>query len=180
MPSTPVFGIVYPCEGPAITLADFSSFATSVESAIAAVDVLATEATNPPNASVQLSMAGVAVNVATDITYTSESWDSGTIATPPATALTVPSNGMYMVAINAGVSGFATITSMRAAISVNAVNQYAFKFLPVAATPNQANPHGLLRLAAGDLVRCNFIWTGTGGPGTVSGTMSLTLHSRQF
>lgn len=180
MPDTPVFGITYPCMGAPVTLADFSTFAADVEAAIATVDALATEATQPPNASVQLSMAGVAVNVATDINYTSENWDSGTIATPTATALTVPSNGMYMAVVNAGVSGFATITSMRAAISVNAVNQYVFKFLPVAATPNQANPHGLLRLAAGDLVRCNFLWTGTGGPGTVSGTMSLTLHSRQF
>jgi hypothetical protein len=161
-------------------LADFSSFATSVEAAIATVDALATESTSPPNASVALNMAGVAVTVATDITYTSENWDSGTIATPPATALTVPANGMYMVAINAGVSGFATITSMRASISVNAVNQYTFKYLPAQATPTQAIPHGLLHLAAGDLVRCNFLWTGTGGPGTVSGTMSLTLHSRQF
>lgn len=180
MPSTPVFGIVYPCEGSPVSCDDFSAFATSAETAVATVDALATEATSPPNASVQLSMAGVVVAVATDITYTSENWDSGAIAAPPATALTVPSNGMYMVAINAGVSGFATLTSMRASISVNAVNQYTFKYLPAAATPTQDVPHGLLRLAAGDLVRCNFLWTGTGGPGTVSGTMSLTLHSRQF
>lgn len=166
--------------GTDITIADFSSFATSVESAIATVDALATQVIDPPTASVDLSMAGVAFGVATDINYTSESWDSGSIANPTFTALNIPENGMYMVNIFAGVSGFATITSMRAAISVNGTNQYVFKFLPAAATPNQAHPQGLLRLAAGDLVRCNFLWTGTGGPGTVSGSMALTLHSRHF
>jgi hypothetical protein len=180
VPSTPVFGIVYPCMGPAITLADFSNFATSVETAIATVDALATQATSPPNVSVGLSLGGVALGVATNITYTTEHWDSGTIATPISDALTVPANGMYMAAVNVGITGFATLTSMRAAITVNGTIQYAFKYLPAASTPTQDVPHGLLRLAAGDLVRCNFLWTGTGGPGTVSGTMSLTLHSRQF
>jgi hypothetical protein len=163
-----------------ISCSDFSVYAADIEAAIASVDVLAAEATSPPNVSVTLSQAGVAFNVATDITYTAEDWDSGSMATPPATALTVPVNGMYMVAAFAGVSGTTTNTSMRAAISVNGTNQYVFKFAPAAATPNTANVQGLLRLAAGDLVRCNFLWTGTGGPGTVTGTMALTLHSRQF
>lgn len=166
--------------GPGITLADFAAFATSAEAAIAAVDALATQATAPPSVSVELSMAGVAAAAATDLTYTSESWDSAGIAAPPATALTVPADGMYLVNAYAGVSGFATISSMRAAITVNAVSQYAFKFAPNPGTPNHANPQGLLRLATGDLVRCNFLWTGTGGPGTVSGTMAMTLHSRNF
>lgn len=180
MPDTPVFAITYPCEGSSITMQDFYDFATTVEAAVVGVDALATEAVLPPNVSVQLSLAGVALNVATDITYVSEDWDSAAIAAPPATALTVPADGMYFVPFYAGVSGFATLTSMRAAISVNGVNQYAFKFAPNSGTPNRSVPHGLLRLAAGDLVRCNFLWTGTGGPGTVTGSMGLILHSRQF
>lgn len=177
--SSPVFGIPFPCEGEAITCDSFADFATGVESALASVDVTVDQALNPPNAGVNLTQS-VAVAAATDCVYVTEYWDSANMATVGTTPLTAPADGMYLITINAGVSGFATITSAKAAININGTDQYAFKFPAGVGTPNRCSTQGLYRLAIGDLVRCRFTWTGTGGPGSVTGPFAMVLHSRQF
>lgn len=179
MPNSDVFAITYPCIGPAVTLNDFLTFATTAESAIATVDATAALALLPPTAGVSASQS-VAVGVATDCTYVTEHWDSGSIATTGTTPLTVPSNGMYLALFNLSVSGFTTITSSKTAININGTDQFAIKFPATAGTPNRNTAQGVYRLTAGDLLRARFTWTGTGGPGTVTGTMTIALISRQY
>lgn len=177
--TTPTFGIPYPCMNEVVSASDFADFAAGVEDAIASVDVTVDQALNPPNVGVNLTQS-VAVNVATDCVYTTEYWDTANMAAVTTTPLTVPENGMYLITINAGVTGFATITSSKAAININGTDQFAFKFPAGQGTPNRNCAQGLYRLAATDLVRCRFTWTGTGGPGTVTGPFSMVLVSRQF
>lgn len=178
MPSTPVYGIVFPCEGDPITVATFATFATTVEAALATVEAVETQALFPPSASVRISQAGIAAATPTDCVYVEEYWDNAAIATVATAILTVPVTGMYLVAATVGVSGFATISSLKTAVTVNAVEQLAMKYVPTGGTPVGAIPQGLLRLAAADQVRCRVTWTGTGGPATASGIFTLTLHSR--
>lgn len=178
MPSTPVYGIVFPCEGDLITPTAFSTFATSVEAALNTVAAVEAQALFPPSTSVRVNQPGVALATPTDCTYVEEYWDNAAIATVATAILTIPATGMYLVTASVGVSGFATITTLKTAVTVNAVEQLAMKYVPSGGAPVAAIPQGLLRLAAGDQVRCRVTWNGTGGPATATGIFALTLHSR--
>lgn len=179
MPNTPVFGITYPCVGSSITLNDFVSHASTMEAAIASVDTISAQALTPPNIAVALSQS-VTVAVATDCAVSVIYYGNPTSqATLGSAAITIATTGLYRADLAVGISGFTTVTSLRMAITVNAVLQYAFKFpSPSTGVFNEAMTQGLLSLVAGDVVRANCLWTGTGGPATASGNMMLALVSR--
>lgn len=177
---TDVFGIPYPCLGEVIDPVAFNAYSAAVEAALAVVDVSATRALLPPGAAVGLSQA-VAVGVATNCTYITEYWDDVTnMATVGTTSLTAPANGVYLATANISISGFTTLTSLKAGITVNGIELYAGKNAGGASSPWTVPAEGELRLTGGDAVRVQATWTGTGGPATVTGVFALTLVSRQF
>lgn len=178
--ATDVFGIPYPCLGEVVGPAAFNAYSAAVEAALAVVDVSATRALLPPGAGVGLSQA-VAVGVATNCTYTAEYWDDVTnMATVGTTSLTAPTNGIYLATANISISGFTTLTSLKAGITVNGTEIYAGKNAGGTSSPWEVPAEAELRLTGGDAVRIQATWTGTGGPATVTGVFTLTLVSRQF
>lgn len=177
---TDVFGIPYPCLGETVTPLAFRTYVTAVEAALAVVDVSAARALLPPGAGVGLSQA-VAVGVATNCTYITEYWDDASnMATVGTTSLTAPANGIYLATANISISGFTTLTSLKAGITVNGTEFYAGKNAGGTSSPWEVPAEAGLRLTGGDAVRVQATWTGTGGPATVTGIFTLTLTSRQF
>lgn len=175
---TPVYGITFPCVGEAINAATFTSFATTMEAALATVAAVGLQALHPPSVGARVNQA-VTVATPTDCTCVEKYWDNASIAAVASTAFTAPVTGMYQLAASVGAVGFTTMTSLKLALTVNTVEQLVFKYpASTGASPVSVNPHGLLRLVAADQVRARLTWTGTGGPITANGAVSITLHSR--
>jgi len=179
MPSTPVFGITYPCIGTVVTPADFYTFSTTLEAAIAAVDALVSQATMPPHVGVLVNQSvavGAATNCAVSQIYYSEPLGLTSIG---ATSITAPTTGLYQISQYISVSGFTTLTSLKVSITVNGAIEYAYKQpAPSVGVANNSMPHGLVKLIGGDAVRANVLWTGTGGPATATGVFTLQLVSQ--
>lgn len=106
--STPIYGIPYPCLTDVVDAAAFQDFADAVDAALAAVNVVATEALNRPAATVlQLGAPlALAVGVTTTATYNTEVMDNDGMGNLGVAndRLTVQTAGTYLVTFNATIS----------------------------------------------------------------------------
>lgn len=176
MPDTANFSITYPCEGTAITLSDFSTYANDVEAALAQIDTEATAVTHVPYAFAQLSTA-TAVGVEATMTFSNTSGSGVTIG---ASTFTIITAGLYRAnTITGATQSTLTITSQRQAIAVNGTNVVACKWR--GNNPADVNVYfggyGTdLSLAVGDTVSFKYLWTGTGAIGSLGNSYgSITL-----
>ena len=181
MPSTPNFAIPYPCMGVPITLADFSSFATAVETAIASVDTVEGTVLSRPSAFVVNSgSTSVALGASTPLTYNTELWDTDGMAdlAVNASRLTVRTNGVYMVFGGSNtVASPATVTSNRVTLSKNGAAFATNKQDSTASTyPNMAM--SIIPAVVGDFFLLEYLWTGTVGPINISGRFGARLLVR--
>lgn len=192
MPGTPVYGITFPCLSPAITAADFASFATTAEAALnlvtsstaAGVDS-AQRATHMPTArGIGAATPAFGVEATFLFTLIPSSVTSNGIALNTGTGVFgVLENGFYMASTTvSGSSSTLTMTSQRVAVYVNGVLYAAVKVRgrnPVSFDTAAASYDLGLNLAAGDQVTFRYVWTGTGALGGPAGaTCSLSLISR--
>jgi len=166
--------------GEAINAATFASFATAVEAAVSGVDVLRTLSLNRDSALVAASVGtNVAVGVATTITYDTEQWDVGGLANLGVSndRLTIQRNGVYMFRFGSNSEVAATtMTSCAVIITKNAVAFAERKQDITAGT----STHGVQASAmsscvAGDIIRVQYLWTGTGGPLAITARLGARL-----
>lgn len=169
MPDTPVYAITYPCMGVPLTLADFSTFATDVEAALAIVDAEALAVTQIPHLKINgtvttaLSVEAVMLFTSTGATLYAV---SGFTVNNAAGTITVITPGLYEITaqVDANQSTL-TMTSQRAAIYINGVLHSARKYRaynPVLAGALDGTYKVGVYLAAGDVVTLRYLWTGTG------------------
>lgn len=166
--ATDNFAIQYPCEGTAITCADFTNFASSSDAALSTVWTNATAALEPPAARVvndnvpQNLTAGVTATVSYELEVydTANFWNS---ATP--TIFTLPVNGTYLISFKMIRGSLpTTLTSFRQAILLGGVevawakDQYALGGPAV----NQTIVHMIPSATAGQQVTTTLLFTGSG------------------
>ncbi len=171
--STPVYGITYPCSGETIDPSVFATFANTLDAALAQGTAALAQATNRPNVQVQATAAqAVVINVVTTLTYTTEIYDNDAMADLAANneRLTIQTDGVYFIwgAFNTGST--TTQTSAAVILTVNGVERGRYKTRPIAinnfASVSMSMPMSLL---AGDIVRMQGLWTGSGGPSNFTG-----------
>lgn len=183
MPDSPNFAITYPCLGSAITLADFSTFATDVEAALARVDATAVAVTHNPYARlIGFTAAAVGVETILDFTaFAALNLSSGFTVNNAAGTVTVITPGMYLAGLQiSGDQSTLTMTSHRVALYVNGVLHSTRKYqgtFPVVGIAAQSGVFDTaVQLAAGDVVTIRYLWTGTGAlTSNASGSLYLDL-----
>lgn len=164
MPTTPNFGIVYPCMGPVIDPDDFRDFATSVEAAIATVDAEATATTHLPYAMQQTSTV-VPVGAATTLVFAASAFNFSSGITVGVSSFTILTSGLYLVTVQANsVESNTTLTSARTSILRNGVLVNAIKRKPFVSFPSASNMNitAPVPLVVGDTLSAQYLWTGTG------------------
>lgn len=164
MPDTPNFAITYPCVGVPIACADFATFATDVEAAVATVDTEATAATHLPYA-LQVTQTTPALAVATTLVFAASAFNFSTGITVAGNAFTVVTPGLYLTTAQCnGIDSTLTMTSGRVSILRNGVLVDAIKRRPYTGFPSVSNltVTAPLELVAGDAVTFQYLWTGSG------------------
>lgn len=193
MPTTPQFGIIYPCMSSVITSADFAALATSTETALDTVGFSVVPGTGEAYSVTHLPVGRGTGTVTTlpgvegTLTYTlvpaSVVTGTGVTVNPGTGAFTFLNNGFYMASVAiGGNSATLTMTSQRVAVYVNGV-------LYAARRTRGTNPASTgavsstftfgVNLLNTDTVTFRYLWTGTGVlGGPASATVSLSLLSR--
>lgn len=193
MPTTPQFGIAYPCMSPTITPADFARLATTTEVALDAVgfSVLTPgsgEAYNVTHVAWGRGLGGAAPAPGAEGTFLfnvfplNTTFGGGITIFPALGTFVVTAGGFYDASVSiGGNSSTLTMTSQRVAVYVNG-NLYAAKKTrgsnPVSAATLSSSYDFGVNLTAGDTVTFRYLWTGTGAIGLATATCSLSLLSR--
>lgn len=172
MPSTPNFAIPYPCSGTTIDCTAFEDFTEAIQDAIDAVSVAEQAALNRPAAKVGDTDAQTfTVAVATNMTFVFEDFDNDAMANLGVNAdrLTIQTDGIYVVSAMAQAAGsVTTLTSQAIAVSQNGTIRYRKKDSVRDNSPMTIHVVGLMSCVAGDIIRAVYLWTGTGGPDTLT------------
>lgn len=176
--STPVLGIPYPFMGELVGPADFQALADAVDAIVNTDEIRLAGLLDPKLAWVTAGAGFAAVQaVETTATWTTEFYDNDNmfvIGTPD--RLTINTAGVYMVATEAGLSGFATITSFRIGVFQNATRRFAERKGDDAGAHNyHTSVCGLLACNVADFIQLRVLWTGTGGPATIE-SARMTIH----
>lgn len=191
MPSTPQFGITYPCMSAGVAAADFAALATTTEAALDAVGFGSTPGTGEAYAVTHLAWgrlrgsASPAFAVEAVLTGVPAAATSGNGITVNAAAgtFTVAANGFYMASASmSGGDSTLTMTSQRVAVYVNGTLYAAKKTRgddPVFVVALVTTYDFGVNLVAGDVVTFRYLWTGTGAMNNAaSSVLSLSLLSR--
>ena len=182
MPGSSVtYAIPFPCEGETINSATFLSFSTAVEAAIASVDALENLTLLRPSAMVANSVTqNVAVGVSTTCVYDTELWDTNNMANVVVNndRLTIVTNGVYMV--DGGVNTIFSPTTVTSNAVLLTKNGTAFAENKADSSNPTYPVHALsiIPCVAGDILRMNYLWTGTGGPGAIGARFVARLICR--
>lgn len=171
MPTTPNYAIRYPCAGSPVSLADFANLALDTEAAIAAVDIKENLALRRPAAAIRRNTGAFlpAVGVATTVTYDQELYDNANMADLAVNndRLTIVRSGVYMVWGFGSVGGGATTVTSTALLFTRNGVLYAEKKVnaqPLTTSTSNLNGVAMVSCVAGDILRLQYLWTGTGGP----------------
>lgn len=193
MPSTPIYGITYPCLSPVISPTDFATLATTTEAALDTVGFSATpgggEAYAVTHTGWGRGLGAVTPLVGVEGTFnfvgapTSVTFGGGIVVFPASGNFTTITSGFYMASVSmGGISSTLTMTSNRVAVYVNGVLYAAKKtrgLNPVFAAPTTSTFDVGVNLTAADIVTFRYLWTGTGVlNGPASATVSLSLLTR--
>lgn len=171
MPSTPVWGLPYPCAGETMDPSIFCDFSDAVDAALVTLNTNAEFVANRPNARIDRTanantfVAGAASNV----TFNTEVFDNDAMVDLAADSarIFINTSGIYWVSFSVG--GFATFTTWTRYLMniTQAGNSRVYrKFIVNTAqsTPTDNTITGALRCQAGDTIRGAFTFFGTGGP----------------
>lgn len=172
---TPVYGITYPCGGETINPDVLSTFAQTLDAALLRGAADLAEATTRPNAQIRYLIGGtqqtIAVNVVTNVTYAAELYDNDNMADVAVNndRLTCQTGGVYAVSSTFSFSNVTTLTGLSLILTVNGAEVGRWKTrVVVGGTFGECTLAIPVDLFPGDIVRTQLLWTGTGGPGTVS------------
>ena len=178
-----MWGIPYPCSGDTIDPSIFCDFSTAVDAALTTLAEQATFVQNRPNARADRTAPGntFAVGVATNMQLDTETFDNDGMVNLVAdsSAITIQTPGLYWATMQVGGMGpFTTWTTYRLAITQNGTSRISRKFVVVLAqaTPSDQSIYGVLVCQAGDVLRGQYTWTGSGGPqGMTRGSLSASF-----
>lgn len=180
---TPVYGITYPCSGETIDPAALQTFASTLDAALLRGAGELSAAANRPNAQVRYAIGSasqtVAFNVVTNVTYAAELYDNDNMADLAVNndRLTIRTGGVYAISSTFSLSNVTTLTGLTLIITVNGVEIGRWKTrVVVGGTFGECTLALPVDVQPGDIVRTQILWTGTGGPGTISNnSMSASL-----
>lgn len=173
--STPVWGLPYPCASDTIDPGIFCDFSEAVDQALVALTDEAIFLTNRPNARITRNANAntFAAGVASNVTFDTEAFDNQgavNLGTDNA-AITIPFDGVYWVMFSVGgMATFTTWTGYFLQINQNGTRRVARKYNVVTAqsVPTDNTIFGTLTCSAGDVIRGQYTFIGTGGPQTMS------------
>lgn len=170
--TTPRFAIPYPCLGDAIDASAFSAWTNGIEAAMVQVDALEAQALHRPAASVTFPNAlSMPQGVATTVTFGTELFDTDNMVDLAANndRITIRTTGVYMVeaSLCLGQGTVTTYTSGRNSVTLNGTLVLARKHDDMSLASSIS---GILPaiLVPGDVLRLQYLWTGTGGPATLA------------
>lgn len=182
MPTTPIYGIQYPCESPSITLGDFQAFATTTEAAIALTDAEATAVTHNPNAR-GIGSANPALGVDTVMTFTAfpgAFTQSGFTVNTAAGTFQPLTSGLYTVSVRMSSNqATLTMTSQRVAVNIGGVLVVATRNRGTNPASNGTTVSSFtsdIFLLTTSVVTFSYLWTGTGAllnPATATVALDL-------
>lgn len=180
---TPNFSLPYPCAGETIDPAIFCEFSDALDAALVTVNANADFVANRPNARIDRGsgLNTFAVGVATNVQFSTEVFDNDTMVDLGAdnAAITVVTPGVYWAQFMVGtITTFTTWTRYRLTITQNGTANIGRKFIYSTAdaffTANSI--YGVLVCQAGDVIRGQYLWNGTGGPQVMnSGSLSMSF-----
>lgn len=173
--STPVYGITYPCGGETIDPDVLRTFSSSLNNALLQNRYELAEAANRPNAQIRYAIGGTAptaaVNVVTTVTYAAELYDNDNMADIAINndRLTIQTGGVYFVSTTFSLSNVTTLTGCTIIITVNGIEVGRWKNRVVTGgTFTECLLTMPVDLFPGDIVRTQVLWTGTGGPASIT------------
>lgn len=177
------WSLPYPCAGDTIDPSIFCEFSNAVDSALSIVSANAVFVANRPTARIDRTASSntFTVNVATNVQFDTERFDNDAMANLAVdnAAITVATPGIYWASFMVGgISTFTTWTRYRMRITQNATPFIARKFMIDTGLSvfTDQNIYGALHCQAGDVIRGEYIWNGTGGPQTMTrGSLSLSF-----
>jgi hypothetical protein len=178
--TTPIYGITYPCAGDVINAAAFATFATSVDAALASVNLTATEALTRPVARLagDISVA-VAVNTEFTGTYNVVLFDNDAMANLGVSndRLTVQTAGTYLVTYSDNISAGNPATATAVSVYKNGVLEARSKddFI-TSASSFQLEVAALFDAVPGDFFTGSSWWLGTPGANDDSTSRHLTAR----
>lgn len=182
--ATPVWNLPYPCAGETIDPDIFCEFSNAVDSAMETINDNAEFAANRPNARIDRTLSlptTFAAGVATPVTFDTEVFDNNNMANLGISngVLTIQTPGLYWVSFSVGgFTVFTTWTRYLMSITQNGLARTNRKFMINVAQSIPANNTitGVVLCAAGDLIRGQFTFIGTGGPMQISrGSLSASF-----
>ena len=171
--STPVYGITYPCGGDTIDSSVFATFAESMDAALVQGAAEMAQVANKPNAqAVALGFPQlVTLNTVTTMTYNTEVYDNDNMIDLAVNndRLTIQTSGAYLVWAMFATGSATTMTSMTVILTVNGTERGRYKDRPRSGVNfGQVEFTMPINLVAGDIVRAQALWTGSGGPSSFS------------
>ena len=175
MPTTPVWAIPYPCAGDTIDPGIFCEFSQAVDNALVFLNDESTFVTNRPNARITRTANAntFAAGVATNVTFDTEVFDNSSmvdLGTDNA-AITIPVDGVYWAMFSVGgMATFTTWTNYFMQITQGGTRRVSRKYNVVTAqsVPADNTIFGVITCSAGDIIRGQYTFIGTGGPQTMS------------
>lgn len=172
---TPVWGLPYPCASDTIDPTIFCEFSEAVDAALVTLNDEAEFLVNRPGARITRTAnantfaAGVASNVTFD-TNVFDNQGAVDLGTDNA-AITIPFDGVYWVSFSVGgMLTFTTWTAYFMNVTQNGTRRVARKYNVVTAqsVPTDNTVFGVITCSAGDIIRGQYTFIGTGGPQTMS------------
>lgn len=172
--TTANYSLRYPGLYDPVDALSWQNLADDIEGALAALDVKRQGALNRPSARMVAGNNSVADSTTTTMTFGSETFDNANLVSisgaPDRMTL---SAGLWLVMAEADLGfGYTTVTSFRTIISVNGAAHTSMKTAGVLQPKSHLT--ALVLAGSGDILRLLVRWTGTGGPGSISGAMTAT------
>jgi len=166
--STPILGLRYPTIGDTIDAASFANLAADIDAQMSVIDGLRLLNTQRARVYSQCFNQAVVFNTSTNLLYTQNNWVlpasfHNTSVNPD--QFVAPVNGLYLAMCFVSGAGLpTTATQSFAGITVNAAQVQSVSRDKQGGITwfRDMEPKGLLRLNAGDVVRCFVNWQGTG------------------
>lgn len=182
MPSTPNFGITFPCMDAPVTAADFATLASTTEAALVTVAAEAANVTNGQHAHISMTLANPAVGVETIYTYSASFAANGMTVNTGAGTVTPTTSGICVVSLiqSSAPQSSLTITSQRIAVYNNGVLFAARKWPgnnPVNIGTYGGSFEVPVPVLAGDTLTFRYLWTGTGSLAAAGGASATAWLS---
>lgn len=181
MPLTPNFDIFYPCADDPIDCEEFTTFTESIQVALDDMDVLVEQALSKPTAKIQTfaSAQTVTVNTQTTVQFQTEVIDNDNMVDLAVSnsRITIQTAGVYLVHGKWHMAvPFTTVSSQAVALLQNGTRTFRKRDSTDNNSAMTLQIIAAMSCAVGDFIQMSVLWTGTGGPSTITGTtLNATL-----